>query len=88
MKKSLTIIAVFLIMANYLQAQLEPAAGNWKTWFIKSGRDYRLPAPSSYKNEIAQVLSLQQNIDAAGLQQIIYRSYPATGNRVRLYSNK
>ena len=71
MKKYSIIIAVLLIVAQ-LQAQVEPAAGNWKTWFITSGKDYRLPAPSSYKNEIAEVLSRQQNLDAAAKQQIIY----------------
>ena len=59
MKKSLLIFIAILFIAAQLQAQLEPTAGKWKTWFISSGKDYRLQAPASYKNEIAIVLSLQ-----------------------------
>lgn len=68
-------------MAGQLQAQVEPAAGNWKTWFIPSGKAYRLPAPASHKNEIAQVISLQQGLDSAGRQQIIYWDAGSPGYR-------
>lgn len=81
MKKSLLILVAVILMAAQLQAQLEPNAGNWKTWFIKSGKAYRLPPPSSYKEEIAQVLSRQQGLDAAGWQQIIYWNAGAPGYR-------
>ncbi len=81
MKKYFPILMAILLMAAQLQAQLEPTAGNWKTWFITSGRDYRLPSPSSYKEEVAQVLSLQQNLDAAGWQQINYWNAGAPGYR-------
>ena len=81
MKKILLITVAVLLMAAQLQAQMEPAAGNWKTWFITSGKAYRLPAPASYKNEIAQVLSAQQNLDEAGMQQILYWNTGAPGYR-------
>lgn len=81
MKKSLPILVALLLMAACLQAQLEPDAGKWKTWFITSGKSYRLPPPSSYKPEIAQVLSRQQNLDSAGLQQILYWNAGAPGYR-------
>jgi membrane-associated phospholipid phosphatase len=81
MKKSLPIIAVILLMAAHLQAQQEPTAGNWKTWFITSGKAYRLSPPLSYKEEIAQVLSRQQALDSAGWQQIIYWNAGAPGYR-------
>jgi hypothetical protein len=71
MKKYSLMIAVFL-MAAQLMAQVEPNAGNWKTWFISSGKDYRLPAPSSYKNEIAQVIARQQNMDEQTKKQIAF----------------
>ena len=58
MKKYSIIIAVLFIVVQ-LKAQVEPAAGKWKTWFISSGKDYRLPAPTSYKNEIAEVIARQ-----------------------------
>jgi PAP2 superfamily len=83
MKKSLTISVTLLFMAAQLQAQPEPAAGNWKTWFIGSGKDYRLPAPSSYKEEIAQVIAAQKglshNMQDAGWQQILYWNAGAPG---------
>ena len=87
MKKYSIIIAVSLI-AVQLHAQVEPAAGTWKTWFITSGQDYRLPTPSSYKNEIAEVLSRQQNIDATTKQQIIFWNAGAPGYRWQEMMNK
>jgi hypothetical protein len=81
MKKSLPILVAVFLMAAHLQAQLEPNAGNWRTWFIKSGKAYRLSPPSSYKDEIAQVISRQQGLDAAGWQQIIYWNAGAPGYR-------
>ena len=69
-KKSTLSISILSLFAVYLQAQTEPSAGSWKTWFISSGKEYRLPPPSSYKDEIAQVISTQKNLDSAGLQQI------------------
>ena len=87
MKKYSIIIVVFLIGAQ-LQAQVEPGAGNWKTWFITSGKNYRLPAPSSYKNEIAEVLARQKNLDAATKQQIIFWNAGAPGYRWQEMMNK
>ena len=87
MKKYSIIIVVFLIVAQ-LQAQVEPGAGNWKTWFISSGKDYRLPAPSSYKNEIAEVLDKQKNLDAKTKQQIIFWNAGAPGYRWQEMMNK
>ena len=72
MKKITPILAAALLMTVQLYAQLEPDAGNWKTWFITSAKDWRLPAPPSYKDEISEVLSRQKNLDAAGLQQILF----------------
>ena len=81
MKKSLPILMAVALMAVQLQAQTEPAAGTWKTWFIASGRAWRLPSPSSYKEEEVQVLSRQQNLDVAGRQQILYWNAGAPGYR-------
>jgi hypothetical protein len=71
MKKKSFIFLLFL-WANpvFLFAQIDPNAGTWKTWLISSGKDYRLPAPSSYQAEIAQVLELQQVMNTARLQQV------------------
>ena len=85
MKKILLINLAIILLAAQLQAQMEPTAGNWKTWFITSGRDYRLPAPPSYKQEIALVISLQKdlcrNMRDAGIQEIMYWNTGAPGYR-------
>lgn len=60
MKKNLSILVIFLILGVQLNAQVEPNAGSWKTWFISSGKEYRLPAPASYKNEVAAVIEKQK----------------------------
>ncbi len=81
MKRYFTILASILLLAVQGQGQTEPAAGNWKTWFITSGSDYRLPPPPSYQKEITEVLARQQSLDAAGWQQILYWNAGAPGYR-------
>lgn len=81
MKKSLLTLAAVLCVAGHLSAQVEPTAGTWKTWFIPSGKTYRLPQPASYRAEVAQVVSAQQNLDAAGRQQIQYWNAGSPGYR-------
>ena len=89
MKKKRSIITALLVtMISHLQAQTEPAAGNWKTWFITSGKDYRLPPPSSYKEEVAQIISKQQHIDSATSQQILYWNAGAPGYHWHEMMNK
>ena len=88
MKKTTLFLMALVFIAVQLQAQLEPTAGNWKTWFITSGRDYRLPPPASYKEELAQVLDQQKNLDAAGRQQIIFWNAGAPGYRWQDIINK
>jgi PAP2 superfamily protein len=78
MKKLFSIAAVLLFVCR-LPAQTEPSAGSWKTWFIASGKDYRLPAPAPSKEEVAEILSIQKALDAAGLQQIQYWNEGAPG---------
>jgi membrane-associated phospholipid phosphatase len=87
MKKYSIIIVAVLIVAQ-LQAQVEPGAGTWKTWFISSAKDYRLPAPASYKNEIAGVLDKQKKIDTKTKQQIIFWNAGAPGYRWQEMMNK
>src|SRR5688572_10694007 len=77
--KTYLLFLLAAVIAVHSWAQTEPAAGSWKTWFIKSGEDHRLPAPAPYKTEIAEVISRQKNIDAADLQQIIYWNAGAPG---------
>jgi hypothetical protein len=88
MKKILTTLVTTLVIVIELEAQVEPNAGNWKTWFITSGKDYRLPAPPAYKNEVAQVLSTQKNLDSATRELIIYWNGGAPGYRWQEMINK
>ncbi len=88
MKKTLMILIAALSMAAHLHAQTEPDAGNWKTWFISSGKEYRLPQPPSYKKEIDQVISAQQKLDSAARQQIIYWNAGAPGYRWQILMSK
>ena len=88
MKKTTLFLMALVFIAVQLHAQLEPTAGNWKTWFITSGRDYRLPPPASYKEELAQVLDQQKNLDAAGRQQILFWNAGAPGYRWQEIINK
>ncbi len=81
MKKIPAILFVLILWVNLLHAQTESNAGNWRTWFISSGKDYRLPSPSSYKKEIDQVISAQQHLDSAAMQQIIFWNAGAPGYR-------
>jgi hypothetical protein len=81
MKNLCLFILCFWGAFTSLSAQIEPNAGNWKTWFISSGQDYRLPAPTSHKEEISQVLALQQQITATQKQQIEFWNAGAPGYR-------
>ncbi|WP_128543228.1 vanadium-dependent haloperoxidase [Larkinella soli] len=82
MKKCLLLLATLLGMTVRLPAQVEPTAGTWKTWFIPSGRAYRLPAPSaSLKEETARVLARQQALTADDRAQIQFWNAGAPGYR-------
>ena len=81
MRQSLFILTAISFIALHSYSQIEPEAGNWKTWFITSGKEYRLHAPLSDREEIAEVLSKQQKLDSAGLQQILYWNAGAPGYR-------
>ena len=40
--------------------QIEPNAGNWRTWVISSGRDYRVPPPPGQKETKAELRLLAE----------------------------
>ena len=50
MNKLILYILTASMMTGTLMAQVEPGAGNWKTWVIPSGNAFRLPPPPD--NEI------------------------------------
>src|SRR5688572_30776372 len=82
MKKILLIHALTLFIMVHVTAQVEPTAGNWKTWFITSGKEYRLPSPpSNSKDEFAQIISAQSKLDAAGIQNIAFYNAGPPGYR-------
>ena len=81
MKKSIILVLAIIAVSTELSAQIEPNAGKWKTWFISSGRDHRLSPPPSYKTEIKEVLSAQENLDAAGQQQMLFWNAGSPGYR-------
>lgn len=88
MRKSISILVVVLLTTTYLHAQVEPNAGTWKTWFISSGKDYRLPAPPSSKDEINQVIAAQKSLNDAGRDQITFWSAGAPNYRWQEIMNK
>ena len=76
-------ICIFVLLVSALQAnaQVEPQAGKWRTWFISSAKEFRLPKPPAYRNEIAIVLQNQENIDSAALYHINYWNAGSPGYR-------
>ena len=56
-------------------SQVEPSAGQWRTWAISSGRDYRVPRPPRPDRTQAELRTLADLIshnDAASAAQIAY----------------
>src|SRR5687767_2487252 len=88
MKLHLCMLMCTLLTGSLLNAQTEPNARNWKTFFIESGKSHRLPKPPAYKNEIAIILDAQEKIDSATLQQIQYWNAGAPGYRWVAMINK
>jgi membrane-associated phospholipid phosphatase len=88
MKKFPTLTAAVLVISVQLFAQLEPEAGKWKTWFINSGKDYRLTAPPSYKQEIYEIIKIQKALDSTSIQAIAFWNAGAPGYRWQEMVNK
>src|SRR3954454_10639469 len=73
-----------LMLAAGLQAQVEPGAGQWKTWVIPSGAALRLPAPPDAAGtaaEIAWVKEYATKRDQGALSQVHYWDAGAPGYR-------
>ena len=80
MSKPIQIILGLALAAN-LFGQVEPTAGQWKTWVIANGSAYRLPAPPRAHTEIKSVEQAASNRSAAALTQIHFWDAGAPGYR-------
>lgn len=68
-------LAPMRITAQVNPAQIEPNAGTWKTWVLKSGNELRPAAPpndAATKKELADMQALTAKRDAKALNQIAY----------------
>jgi membrane-associated phospholipid phosphatase len=84
MIKPATLVIATLTLANGLLAQVEPQAGQWKTWIIMSGSALRLPAPpdsADTTTEIAWIKQTTANLSASDLAQIRFWDAGAPGYR-------
>src|SRR5256885_3807572 len=57
------------------RGSIEPDAGNWRTWVISSGKDYRVPPPpgsSQTRRELRSLAELISHNDAQTEQQIAF----------------
>ncbi|MBO0947806.1 phosphatase PAP2 family protein [Fibrella forsythiae] len=79
MKQITRLLALVCGTITPLFAQLEPTAGQWKTWFIESGAAHRLPAPAPVKRELEQIVLLQKKLTASTRQEITYWNAGAPG---------
>jgi len=80
-----TVVLPFLVsIICTAQAQVEPRAGQWKTWVLTSGAQFRLPPPPNpavTRQEQAELLARQTRRDAGAIQQIEYWNAGAPGYR-------
>jgi membrane-associated phospholipid phosphatase len=68
-------LAVALPLQAYADDPVEPNAGNWKTWVISSGKDYRAPPPprpAETQAELRALAALISHNDGQAEQQIKY----------------
>lgn len=85
MRKICLLILMFLSV-SFVHAQTEQNAGTWKTWFIASGKEFRLPPPpdaAAAKDETKAMLLLQNQRDSAATQKILYWNAGAPSFRWR-----
>jgi PAP2 superfamily len=72
----LTVGFMTLTLPLYAQnARIEPSAGQWKTWVISSGKDFRVPpppTPSETQAELRALADLINHNDAQTAAQIAF----------------
>jgi hypothetical protein len=70
--------------AQTVSGPIEPRAGAWKTWVLKSGSELRLPPPpdaTATTSEIQEVRVLAGRRDAAVLERIRYWDFSSPAYR-------
>lgn len=83
MYKLMSLMAGLTLACN-MSAQVEPNAGQWKTWVIASGKALRLPAPPDANATTAEIQWIKDclpNRNQAALAQIHYWDAGAPGYR-------
>src|SRR6266576_2166566 len=63
------------VQREQTNGQIEPHAGDWRTWVISSGKDYRVPPPpkqAETRTELRSLAELISHNDAQTQQQIAY----------------
>jgi membrane-associated phospholipid phosphatase len=76
--------ALGVLLAFSLKAQVEPSAGQWKTWVIASGNAFRLPTPPDSgitASELQQVKDMAAQRDRAAVDRIRYWDAGSPGYR-------
>ncbi len=86
-KNRLIIIMAVLFISPCVKAQHGSNAGQWKTWFISAGKDYRLPAPPSNKEDIDRIISIQQHLDSVSKSRIIFWNAGSPGYHWQAFIN-
>src|SRR5262249_33432822 len=70
--------------AQTVSGPVEPRAGTWKPWVLKSGSELRLPAPPDAKatiTESEELRALAGRRDAVALEQIRYWDFGSPSHR-------
>src|SRR5262249_40355023 len=73
----ISVLVLVLAVPIFCQTagQIEPNAGNWKTWIISSGKDYRLPTPpgdAATRGELEWLRGFVAEKDPAVQYQVTY----------------
>jgi len=50
------------VLRAHTTGRIEPKAGNWRTWVISSGKDYRVPPPPGRQETRAELKRLAELI--------------------------
>ena len=69
------LVVGFLAVVICAQAQVEPNGGNWKTWVLTNGAQYRVPPPpdaAATAGELAWLKGIQSGLGTVERSQVAY----------------